>query len=308
VRAVQRAIVTGAGGFLGRHLVHTLERRGVVVTALTRRPRPGAICLPMGDAATSAARLADIVKVADPDTVFQLVGRSTGSDTELERANVGVTIDLMLALRDAGACPLLVCCGSAAEYGAAIADGVPVAEDAVCAPQSRYGASKLAQTSAVLARSEALDIPVVVARIFNAIGPGMPSHLALGDFAGQISRLPLAGVLKTGNLEVRRDFVDVEHVADALCKLAVTPAARGIVNVCSGQGTPLANLVQRLVELSGKRVTVEPEAARFRVGELGTVVGSTARLEALGAGLPATNHAEVMARIWRHATAGGSLA
>lgn len=297
---MRRAMVTGADGFLGRHLVRVLSRRGVAVTALTRRPQPDTTYLAMGDSMTCAARLADIVEAAEPEAVFQLAGRSTGSDAELHRANVQVTTNLMRALHDAGVRPRLICCGSAAEYGAAVSDGVPVAEDAVCVPLSRYGASKLEQTHAALDHSDALGIPTVVARLFNVIGPSMPEYLALGNFAAQLREIPDAGVLKTGNLDIFRDFVDVELVAEALCKLALNSSANGIVNVCSGHPISLRSLVESLIETSGKRVTIVKDPDRVRTGELKTIVGSTARLYSLGAGLPATDHREVITRIWQH--------
>jgi GDP-4-dehydro-6-deoxy-D-mannose reductase len=298
---VRRAIVTGADGFLGRHLVRDLERHGVTVTALTRRSRTGASSIAMGDGAWCPTRLADKIEAAEPDVVFHLVGGAAGSKAELEHKNLGVTTVVMRALREADAHPLLVCCGSAAEYGTAIVDGVPVGETEVCAPVSPYGASKLAQTNAVLKFSKATGTPVLVARIFNPIGPGMPPYLALGDFARQIASLPSSGILRTGNLQVYRDFIDVAHVAGALRTLARNPAARGVVNICSGEATRLGRLVELLIEKSGKNVTVERVPERVRPNELGVVVGSTALLGRLGAAPPRNDYAGIMARIWHHA-------
>jgi GDP-4-dehydro-6-deoxy-D-mannose reductase len=298
---VRRAIVTGADGFLGRHLVDVLERHGVVVTTLTRRSRPNASCIAMGDAAWRPARLAEIVEAAEPDAIFHMVGGTVGSRAELEQSNLGVTKTLMQALRTIGARPLLVCCGSATEYGAAIVDGVPVSETNACAPVGPYGASKLAQTNAALEFSETTGTPVLVARIFNPIGPGMPPHLALGDFARQIAELPACGTLQTGNVHVYRDFIDVEHMANSLWMLAINPMARGIVNLCSGEATQLIRLVERLIDLSGKNVAIQPVPARMRADELASVVGSTTLLARLGAAPPPTDHADVVARIWHHA-------
>jgi GDP-4-dehydro-6-deoxy-D-mannose reductase len=255
----------------------------------------------MGDAAWSPARLADMIAAAEPDAVFHLVGGAVGAKTELDQLNLGVTTAVMRALRDVQARPLLVCCGSAAEYGAAIVDGEPVSETAVCAPLSPYAASKLAQTNAALEFAAATGTPVLVARIFNPVGPGMPPYLALGDFARQIAALPARGVLRTGNLQVYRDFIDVTHVTNAFWTLARNPAARGVVNICSGKATQLSWLVNLLIELSGKHVTVEPMPARVRPDELAVVIGDTALLARLGAAPPPTDHAAVMVRVWRHA-------
>ena len=197
----------------------------------------------------------------------------------------------MQALRDAHAHPLLVCCGSATEYGAAIVDGVPVCETARCAPISPYGAAKLAQTNATLAFGEATGTPVLIARIFNPIGPDMPTHLALGNFARQIAALRTPhGTLQSGNINVFRDFIDIDHVVTMLWHLAHNPAARGVVNICSGEATELRKLVEILIDVSGKKITIETISSRLRPGELGVVLGSTALLARLGAGPPKTDY------------------
>jgi nucleoside-diphosphate-sugar epimerase len=152
---VQRAIVTGADGFLGGHLVRGLQQQGVRVTGLARRPGPEVPYLAMGGAPWSVSCLARIIERTEPDVVFHLVGGVVGSAAELEQSNLGVASSLMLALKEAQARPLLVCCGSAAEYGAAIVDGVPACENAICAPSGAYGAAKLAQTNAALALPKA---------------------------------------------------------------------------------------------------------------------------------------------------------
>jgi GDP-4-dehydro-6-deoxy-D-mannose reductase len=272
---------------------------GVEVTALTRREGPEPWYVAMGDAPWSADRLARIIEATQPDAIFHLAGGVAGAPHQVDELNLGMTWALMRALGVSGFCPLLVCCGSAAEYGSAIADGVPVSEDTPCLPVSPYGIAKLAQTQAALAFSEATGTPVLVARIFNPVGPGMPQHLAIGEFARQIAVMPaLGGVLQTGNLNTWRDFIDADYVVDALVRLAERPEARGVVNICSGQATPLRDLLRLLIDASGKQVSVEPRRDRMRSDDFAVVIGSTERLAQLGAALPATDFTELMARVW----------
>ena len=169
--------------------------------------------------------------------LFHLAGRAVGSERQLEQLNVEVATAIMQALRDVQRRPLLVCCGSAAEYGSAIVDGLPVEEALSCAPVTAYGASKLAQTKAALAFAESTGTRVLMARIFNPIGPGMPAHLALAEFARDIAALGCRGILQTGNIHVSRDFIDIRHVSAALIRLAWHPDACGVVNICSGRAT-----------------------------------------------------------------------
>jgi GDP-4-dehydro-6-deoxy-D-mannose reductase len=301
---VQRAIVTGATGFLGQHLVAELRRHGVQVTALARRSslQEQPWLIPMGNAPWSSVRLARIIDAVCPDVIFHLAGGAVGSPPDLIASNVGVTIALMRALQHMAARPLLVCCGSAAEYGAAIVDGVPVDERIACAPLTPYGTAKLAQTKAVLQFSETTGVPVLVNRIFNMIGPGMPSYLALADFAQQIARMPgCGGVLRTGDLHVFRDFIDVRHVATAFRLLANSSEARGIVNICTGEATELGELVGILIGMSGKTVTTEIRAEKLRPGELKAITGSSSLLANFGVSLPNTNYPDVVASVWNDA-------
>jgi GDP-4-dehydro-6-deoxy-D-mannose reductase len=117
----------------------------------------------------------------------------------------------------------------------------------------------------------------------------MPRFLVLADFAGQIAAIgPGGGSLVTGNLHVSRDFIDVAHVVTALIALAETPAASGVVNVCSGVADSLQELVTRMVAQSGKAIRMEVDHARVRAGEPHVIVGSNRRLAALGFDVPPT--------------------
>lgn len=306
---LRRALVTGAEGFLGRHLVRELERHGTRVTGLVRHSRPGSPCAGLGDAPWQVESLADIIEGIEPDAVFHLVGAAAGTATRLHALNVGLARTVMDALQLAQARPLLVCCGSAAEYGSSAVDGVPTPEAADCEPSGAYGASKLAQTQAALQFGEATGRRVLVARLFNPIGPGMPPHLALGDFARQVAAFgPSGGTLLTGTLDVARDFLDVRVAVRALRLLAEHPDASGVVNVCSGRATRLAYLVRLLVAASGKPVRLEVDPRRTRPGEMRAMYGDPGLLLRLVGDVGETDHAAVVERIWRHAAAAASPA
>ncbi len=294
-----RALVTGGGGFLGRQIVHDLRQQGVAVSALVRRPTGEPSCIGIGDVPWPVARLSGIIESVAPDVIFHLAGAAVGSPEQLERVNVGIAASIMQALQEVGTRPLLVCCGSAAEYGAAIVDGVPVEESLPCAPISVYGATKLSQTNAAIAFAQSTGTRVLIARIFNPIGPGMPDHLALAEFARDLAALGARGVLRTGNIRVSRDFIDVSHVSSALLKLALASDARGILNVCSGRATRLEELVRMLIAASGKDIAIEVAPERLRRGEPNVIVGSTKLLAEFGAVPPHTGYGDAVSRIWR---------
>ncbi|GJD53511.1 GDP-6-deoxy-D-mannose reductase [Methylobacterium crusticola] len=273
------SLISGAGGFVGQALARHLRASGGRVATVGLRagaedPRDGA-----ATAASPVERWCRALDLARPDVVYHLAGAMQGDEAQLLSVNLGLTEALFAALRLTGLHPTLVVAGSAAEYGAAARDGIPVREDAACSPYTAYGRSKLAQSQAALALREEGRSRVVVARIFNPVGPGMPAHLALADFAAQIARMPPAGGrLTTGNLDVRRDFIHVDDLAAALAALASRGDAAGLCNVCTGVPTRLGDLLQAMIAASGKAVTISADPTRYRRHEPGVIVGDTARL------------------------------
>jgi GDP-4-dehydro-6-deoxy-D-mannose reductase len=296
---MRRAIVTGGKGFIGRHLVADLRRRGLSVTTIGRAVSQDSQHVALGTGAWNVSQLARIFEESEPEAVFHLAGGPTGTQAELEHLNVGLATCVMQALRETGQRPILVVAGSATEYGAAIVDGIPVSESSPCRPVGDYGRSKLAQTRAVLAYGDATGTPVLSARIFNPIGAGMPTHLALGAFAEQIASMGgPRGTLRVGDIDVQRDFIDVEHLAAMLFNLASKPAARGVINICSGKAIRLRELVKILVSMSGKSIDIETDPSRLRPNDLRVIVGSTELLATHGEQPPPTDYSAVLTRIW----------
>jgi GDP-4-dehydro-6-deoxy-D-mannose reductase len=297
---MRSAVVTGGQGFIGRHLVKELGRRGVNVRTLGRSQSNDPAHIVLEETSWDSPTLDRVFEDAAPDCIFHLAGKARGTLAELTHANLGLIQGLLRALRRTNLRPKLVIAGSAAEYGSAIGDGEPIRETAICAPLSAYGASKQAQTHAALDYADATGTSVLVARIFNPLGPNMPAHLAIGDFANQIASMPRDhGTLHVGNIDVRRDMIDVEHVATLLCELAQNPYARGIVNVCSGQAPLLRELVEMLIGGCGRKIDIEVDWARVRGNEPRTIIGSTDLLAKLGCPPPPTDFPAVIARVCR---------
>ena len=299
---MRSALVTGGQGFIGRRLVKALRRRGVNVRTLGRRQSvdTDTTHIVLEEASWDSAALDRVFENAAPDCIFHLAGKARGTPAELTNANLDLIQGLLRALRRTSLRPRLVVAGSAAEYGSAIKDGEPIQETAICAPRSAYGASKQAQTRAALAYADATGTSVLVARIFNPLGANMPTHLAIGDFVNQIASMPRDhGTLLVGNIDVCRDMIDVEHIATLLCQLAENPDARGVVNVCSGQAPLLRDLVEMLIDGSGRKIDVEVDWARVRGNEPRTIIGSTDLLAKLGCPPPPTDFPAVIARVYR---------
>jgi GDP-4-dehydro-6-deoxy-D-mannose reductase len=289
-----RALVTGAGGFIGGRVAAALREAGVEVFEIGRESGADPHRIGLGPAPWPARRLAGVLEETRPDAIFHLAGARAGTDDAVREINLGLCESLLGALRETGQRPTLVVSGSAAEYGDGLVDGEAIDETRECKPTSAYGATKLAQTESVAAFSQETGARGVVARIFTAIGPGMPAHLAVGSFAHQINAFTgKSGELVTGDIDVKRDFLSGDSVANAFVGLALHPEANGVINICSGEPIAVRRLVEAMVARSGKDIRIRIDPARLRPGEPRVIYGDNRRLSSLGIKTSAANIEEV---------------
>ena len=190
-----------------------------------------------------------------PSVVWHLAGRTPPArPDEFYQANTLATVHLLDALRSLGQPVRVILAGSAGELGPVLDADLPVGEDWPCRPVDPYGLSKHLASAAGLAAREPLS--VVVARIFNPIGPGLPVSQALGRFARTLADGSGPLTLTVGDLAARRDFVDARDVADALLALAERGDPGRVYHVGTGQSHRVGDGLDRLIALSGRPVTI----------------------------------------------------
>ena len=257
-------LVTGGTGFLGRHVLSALaaaEPPGCSeIVALGKHCPPG-----WASSAFARADLEDAdglvraMATIEPSVVIHAAGKTPPAPPDqLFQVNTRATLQLLAALR-ARNCPVrVVLAGSAAELGPVQHDHLPVSEEHTGLPHDAYGLSKWIASLAGLASGPPLDVSV--ARIFNVIGPGMPPSQAFGRFAAQLSSPgPDPIRLMVGDLDSRRDFVDVRDVARALIALALR-GRRGLAyHVGSGRSHRVGGGLEHLIRLSGRAVLIESD-------------------------------------------------
>jgi GDP-4-dehydro-6-deoxy-D-mannose reductase len=276
-----RALITGAGGFIGRSLCAHLRDAGADVVTLGHRE---------GDSQhyrVDPAQLDSLIAALDaarPDVVFHLAGVMQAPElATYYRVNTLYAAGLLTALERTGQADVrVVLTGSAAEYGPVSPEALPIREEMRACPVTEYGISKLAQTRIGL-DAAAKGQAITIARPSNVIGPGMPGHLAVEQFARQIVKIVRGAaepILRVGNLESERDFIDVDDVARILVQLARHPDAIGrVVNVCRGTPTKMRAVVDDLIAMAGVDIAVAIDQALVRPADVS--YGSTELLHRL---------------------------
>lgn len=270
-----RVLVTGAGGFTGRVLVHRLRAMGVETHGLSRRGEGGDKTCDLLDGESIARLLADI----RPTHVFHLAAMSVthgAGAAETYRLNVMGSINLLEALAAHADPRFVLMASSAAVYGPPGQDGL-LSEDSPTAPISHYGISKLTVEQA--SRLYARRLPILTVRPFNYTGRGQSEDFVIPKIVAHFARR--APSIRLGNIEVFRDILDVESVVDAYLKLAAAGVVDQVVNVSSGRTVRIADVVAHLRAMSGLDIEVVTDPALLRPNEPVRIVGSNARLAGL---------------------------
>lgn len=283
----RRILITGASGFLGRHLVRALRARhpGAALYGLSRRMPDDPGCIPLACDLSEASAVAAAVAEAAPDLVFHLASLGPGAAAaELERCDIAGFVALCQALREQAelrSTPVrMIIAGSSAELGPAGAAHLPAGEGAPCEPASAYGIAKLRISRLALVEPVEGPLRISVARLFNLAGPGMDPRLSLGGFARRVLavRRGEMDALECGPLDSRRDYVDARDAAAALLLIAEKGRAGELYHVASGESHRMSDLLDILVRLSGGPVPVRIDPARRSPGDIPDIRGDSTKL------------------------------
>jgi len=297
---VATVLVTGAAGFAGQHLLGALLRDGhdVVGGSLDgQSPPPGVLDQTSLDRVqwvvldvTSEVSIRNVLERFRPGEVFHLAGQSSVGLSFSDvvgtwTTNATGTLLLLQGLIEAVPSARVLVVSSSEVYGAVPEHEQPIGEDRPPAPANPYAASKAAAEIITRQTSYTSDLQLVVARSFNHIGPGQSPQFALPNWAEQLGRMAAGEqepVLRVGNLEARRDLLDVRDVVRAYRVLLESGAPGAVYNVCSGEAHRLHDVVEAMVEVSGTAATIEVDRERLRPVDIPLLVGDPTRLRALG--------------------------
>ena len=291
-----RVLVTGADGFVGRHLVPRLVETGHEVSAACR-PGGQPLEIWLGERWRNAVRLVPF-ELADPagvraaltppcDAIIHLAAVATVSEARQDpgRAwvvNAAGTARLLEAVIDVrahdGVDSLVLAVSSAEVYGKGSA--VPRTESDPLQPQSAYAASKAGTEIAALEAWRRVGLRVLVARPFTHTGPGQSQPYVVPSFIQRLRAAKETGATQvaTGNLEPVRDLLDVRDVAEAYLGLLANGVPGEVYNISRGEGVTLRDLFHEVADLVGVRAEPVADPSLIRAGDIPYLVGDSTKL------------------------------
>jgi GDP-4-dehydro-6-deoxy-D-mannose reductase len=304
-----RAVITGAAGFAGGHLLDMLADGGVDVVGWSRpggalpRNVPNATWQPVDLLDRHAVRKA--LAAAKPTIIYHCagaahVGKSWQSIEPTFAINVRGTHHLIEALRELKLDARVVLPSSALVYENSDA---ALSEDHTLAPSSPYAFSKLAQE--MLGTGNGDHPPVLIARAFNHFGPRQDPWFVGSGFARRIADIEAERwepEISVGNLDARRDLTDVRDTVRAYRAIAEKGKPGRAYNVCSGRAIAIRDLLDLMLARARVPIRIKVDPARYRPNDVPLLLGDPRRMrDELGwqAEIPVERTIDDLLAYWR---------
>lgn len=291
-----RVLVTGADGFVGRHLVARLLEEGHHVLAACR---PGGappdrwldprwqqavqgVPFELTDPASIRATLRDPCEAIVHLAAVATVREARQDPGRAWVVNAAGTARLLEAVIDArtrnGGDPLILVVSSAEVYGSGPASP-RVETDPLC-PQTPYAASKAGGEIAALEARRRAGLRTVIARPFQHTGPYQPLQYVVPSFVQRLAAAKASGSTRvpTGNLEPIRDVLDVRDVVEAYIGLLSQGVPGEVYNIARGEGVKLGEVFDRLADLIDVKAEPLLDPALIRTGDIPYLVGDPNKL------------------------------
>lgn len=275
----RRLLVTGANGFVGRHLL-ALEVAGRVPGWQLQIP-------PSGFDLLNPDSLDAALQAGVPDAVIHLAGQTFVPEAFRDphrtlQVNLLGTLNLLQVLKRKGFVGSFLYVSSGDVYGQVEELSLPINECLAPRPRNPYGVSKVAAELLCQQWSYTEPWRIMVARPFNHIGAGQGDAFVIPSMARQLVRVRRglqAPRLEVGDVDVTRDFLDVGDVLQAYLALLEHGRSGEVYNVCSGVERQVRDLITQMANLAGVEVELLQDAQRLRRAEQRRVVGCSKKLQ-----------------------------
>ncbi len=272
---MKKAMIIGAGGFVGSYLIDCLHNEFNMDVYATKLPNmefehPFATVCDLD--IMSKDDIVELFYDVRPDYIFHLAAQSSVSVAWKNPmltidVNIKGSVNVMEAVRELYYKPRILIIGSGEEYGHIKEGDTPINEDTVLRPGNIYAATKACQNMIGSIYAKAYDLELMLVRAFNHMGPGQAPLFVVSDFCKQVAEIELGlkePVIRVGNLSAMRDFTDVRDVVRAYALLIQNGIAGETYNVGSGNAMEIRKILDIIVGMSTAEINVEVDPNKIR--------------------------------------------
>jgi GDP-4-dehydro-6-deoxy-D-mannose reductase len=288
----KHVLVTGASGFVGKHLIRLLLDGDYVVHAAVFG---GALDIthdrlfPVSLDLTSKDSIDEVVRTTQPDWVFHLAALSSpaasfsdGNKTVVN--NIVAQANVLSAVMNFAPHARILVIGSAEEYGHVDANQLPINESCPLRPMSPYAVSKLTQDFMGLQHYLSYRTDIVRVRPFNHVGEWQVEQFVLPAFAKQVALIEAGKqepVIHVGNLSATRDFTDVKDMVRAYEKALQFGVSGEVYNLGSGREVAIQQLLDLLLSHATLPITVVQDPNRMQPSDVPRLCCDSQKFEQL---------------------------
>ena len=270
-----KTLVIGAGGFVGPYLIESLKKQMSCDIVATILPGEKLNCQEIKVEELDISNPMAILSLLLKERPEYIVNLAAHNSIWFTWDNPGLTVDtnikgsinILDAVRQANYEPSILLIGSGEEYGKVSPEDIPISEDVNLNPCNIYGATKACQDLMAEIYVRAYKMKVILARAFNYIGPGQSTLFVISDFAKQIAEIEQQQrepVIQVGNLDSKRDFLDVRDLVRAYTFLLERGMSGEVYNIGSGQVISIREILNLFFEKTACKVDIQVKAERLR--------------------------------------------
>ncbi len=293
---MKKILITGAGGFVGTHLIKELQQNpGVEIFAAVYKSTSDIASLVEADHIfegdlTDYAFAQKLIQTTQPDIIYHLaalsvVHTSPTQATQVMNANTTISYNILESVRLHAPHARFVAICSANVYGAVSNPNKSIDESVPFRPLNPYAVSKIAQEMLALQYHLAHSLDVVILRPFNHTGVGQTTDFVIPAFAKQFVQIEKGAtpVIEVGNLETTRDFTDVSDMVKAYVLASEKCVSGTAYNIGSGRGYTIREILNIFQKITGKTVEIKESQSLIRKSDVPVLIADASKFaEATG--------------------------
>lgn len=305
-RRRMKVLITGIAGFVGSHFTDfLLEKKNAEIYGIEQK---AAKTLNI-DYIKSRLRLyreCDIVDIASlrkalavmkPDFIIHLAAQSAPllswhAPVKTVETNIIGQINLFEVVRELKIDPKIIVAGSCEEYGLVKKNEIPIKETQPLRPLNTYAVSKVAQDFLGYQYYKSYGLRIIRTRPFHATGPRRAGRFVCSNFAKQIALIEKnkqKPIIYVGDLDIKRDFMDVRDMVRALWLIAQKGRVGDVYNICSERACSIKKILIILLSLSKKKIRIKIDPERIRPNDVPLFIGDCTKMKKLTGWRPKIN-------------------